>query len=428
METLTLKPIKHLAGEVTLPGSKSLSNRALLLSSLATGNTALTNLLRSDDIERMVAALQQLGVGLDLSEDWQTCNVTGNDGLFAPPTDTKFFMGNAGTAIRPLTAVLSLINSEFEIDGDEYMRERPIGHLTDALTELGADIRFLAEAGYPPFLMQGGSVTGGNISLPGDISSQYLTALLMALPLSDEDSTITIIGDQVSKPYLDITLGMLKIFGVEASHDNYQTFSIPGGQAYTSPGEYLIEGDASSGSYFFAGAAVAGGKVTVHGLGEQSVQGDIQFLDAIEKMGASVERRSDRIEVSGTGTLRGVDLDLNHIPDAAMTLAALALFAEGKTTIRNVYNWRVKETDRMHAMAEGLTRLGATVATTSDTITIDPPEKIQSATINPYGDHRVAMSFSLAALSEASVTIEEPDCTRKTFPDYFEVFDSVSVY
>ena len=428
MEPLTLQPIKRLLGDVTLPGSKSLSNRALLLSSLASGTTELTNLLRSDDIERMVDALQQLAIKLDLSDNWQSCTIAGNGGLFDPPANTRFFLGNAGTAIRPLTAVLSLIDSEFEIDGDEYMRERPIGHLTDALGDLGARISFLMKDGCPPFKMQGGRVSGGNISLPGNISSQYLTALLMALPLCDSDTTISIIGEQVSKPYLDITLGMMEVFGVDANHDHYQTFHVPARQSYLSPGEYLIEGDASSGSYFFAGAAVAGGKVTVHGLGRNSVQGDIQFLDAIESMGASVTRHADRIEVSSTGKLRGVDLDLNHIPDAAMTLAALALFAEGRTTIRNIYNWRVKETDRMHAMAEGLIRLGAKVETTSDTITIEPPAKIQSATINPYGDHRVAMSFSLAALSDASVTIEEPDCTRKTFPNYFDVLDSVSIY
>lgn len=428
MNQLTLKPIKHLAGDITLPGSKSLSNRALLLSALASGNTTLTNLLKSDDIERMVEALRQLGVHLEISDDWLTCQVTGNGGLFSPPSNTEFFLGNAGTAIRPLAAVLSLIEGVFLIDGDEYMRERPIAHLMDALESLGAGVSYAGQDGCPPVKLRGGEVTGGNISLPGDISSQYLTALLMALPLSGIDSEISIIGEQVSKPYLDITLGMLDIFGVNARHDDYRQFHIPGGQQYTSPGNYLIEGDASSGSYFFAGAAIGKGSITVHGLGENSVQGDIQFLDAIEQMGAVVTRQPDRIEVSSSGKLRGVDLDLNHIPDAAMTLAALALFAEGKTTIRNIYNWRVKETDRMHAMAEGLTRLGAQVETTSDTITIEPPDEIRSATINPYGDHRVAMSFSLAALSHAAVTIEDPDCTRKTFPNYFSVLDSVSAY
>lgn len=426
MNPLTLQPIKRLAGEVTLPGSKSLSNRALLLSALASGSTELTNLLRSDDIERMVTALRQLGVNLALTDDWKRCTVSGNGGLFRTPENTDFFLGNAGTAIRPLTAVLGLVPGEFRIDGDEYMRERPIAHLLDALADLGAGFTYLGQTGCPPFILKGGQVSGGSISLPGNISSQYLTALLMALPLTHDDSHISIVGDQVSKPYLDITLGMMDIFGVRAAHDGYQEFDIPGAQSYESPGSYLIEGDASSASYFFAGAATNGGSITVHGLGENSVQGDIQFLDAIEQMGAIVRRTADYIEVTGSGSLRGIDVDLNHIPDAAMTLAALALFADGRTVIRNIYNWRVKETDRMHAMAEGLTRLGAVVKTTSDSITIDPPEKIQPATINPYGDHRVAMSFSLAALGGACVTIDDADCTRKTFPDYFAVLESVS--
>ena len=427
MQHLTLEPIKKLSGAVTLPGSKSLTNRALLLSALALGTTRLNNLLRSDDIEHMIAALQQLAVNLDLSDNWQYCRVRGNDGLFDPPADKSFSLGNAGTAIRPLTAIFSLINCEFEIDGDAYMRKRPIVHLTDALTSLGAKISFLGKKGYPPYKIKGGGVSGGNISLPGNISSQYLTALLMALPLGNTDTKVSIIGEQVSKPYLDITLGMMKTFGVSASHDNYQHFYIPGNQSYVSPGEYLIEGDASSASYFFAGAAVDGGRVSVRGLGKDSVQGDIQFLDAIEKMGASVRRHRNEVEVASNGKLRGVDMDLNHIPDAAMTLAAIAIFAEGRTTIRNIYNWRVKETDRMHAMSEGLARLGAKVVTTIDTISIEPPKKIQSATINPYGDHRVAMSFSLAALSGAKITIQDPDCTRKTFPNYFEVLKSVSI-
>ena len=428
MQQLKLRPIRRLSGEVTLPGSKSLSNRALLLSALARGSTTLHNLLRSDDIEHMVTALQQLSVALNFSDNWQTCTVAGNHGLFNPPAEPDFYLGNAGTAIRPLTAILGLVDGEFKIDGDHYMRERPIGHLTDALSALGAQITFLQKAGYPPFMIRGGNIAGGEISLPGDISSQYLTALLMALPLSTEDTRVSIIGDQVSKPYLDITLGMMRTFGVQASHDAYQTFNIPANQSYLSPGDYLIEGDASSASYFFAGAAIGQGEITVQGLGSDSVQGDIGFLDAFEAMGAAVIRDKNHIRVAGRGQLKGVDLDLNHIPDAAMTLAAIAVFAEGRTTIRNIYNWRVKETDRMHAMAEGLTRLGAKVNTTADTITIDPPEEVQSATINPYGDHRVAMSFSLAALSGASITIQDPDCTRKTFPDYFNVLDSVSVY
>jgi len=422
---LTLAPIRQVTGEVTLPGSKSLSNRALLLSALADGTTRLKNLLRSDDTERMVEALRQLGTGIELTEDWQSGEVRGNGGLFSTPIETNFFLGNAGTAIRPLTAVLSLIPGDFTIDGDQYMRERPIEHLVDALLVLGAEISYSGKPGCPPIKLKGGLVYGGDVSIRGDISSQYLTALLMALPLAANDSNITISGEQVSKPYLDITLGMLKTFGVTAIHKNHQTFSVPGNQAYTSPGNFLIEGDASSASYFFGAAAIGRGPVRVHGLGKNSVQGDYQFLDIIELMGAKVDRADEWTDVTG-GELHGVDVDLNHIPDAAMTIAAMALFAKGRTVIRNIYNWRVKETDRMHAMAEGLTRLGATVQTTKDSITIDPPKEIQAATIDTYGDHRVAMSFSLAALGNAPVTINDPDCTRKTFPNYFDVFKSLS--
>lgn len=427
MKSLTLNPIQHMQGDVTLPGSKSLSNRALLLAALSTGNTQLINLLRSDDTERMISALKLLGVGIKLSDDWLHCEVTGQQGLFQTPGKLAFNLGNAGTAIRPLAAVLSLIPGEFFIDGDEYMRERPIGHLTDALSRMGAEISFGGKPGYPPFTLKGGQIAGGSVELSGEISSQFLTALLMALPLASQSSTIQITGDQVSKPYLDITLGMLKTFGVSATNRDYKSYDIPGGQHYVSPGDYLIEGDASSASYFYAAGALGDGPVRVHGLGLDSVQGDYQFLETIEAMGARVTREKTWTEVSG-GELHGIDVDLNHIPDAAMTVAAMALFAKGRTVIRNVYNWRVKETDRMHAMSEGLTRLGATVETTPDTIIIDPPETISAAEIDTFGDHRIAMCFSLAALGGAPVTILDPDCTRKTFPDFFDVFQSLATY
>ena len=425
MDQLTLKPIRNVRGEVTLPGSKSLSNRALLLSALSSGKTRLTNLLRGDDTEHMITALRQLGVSIHLNDDWSDCRVQGAGGLFKPPANTRLFLGNAGTAIRPLTAVLSLTPGEFEIDGDHYMRRRPLGHLTDALETLGADITFREKKGHPPLRLKGGLVRGGRVSMPGDLSSQYLSSLLMALPLAEADSHITIEGEQVSKPYLDMTLGIMDVYGVRAGHRRYREFSVPGNQRYKSPGEYMIEGDASSASYFFGAAAIAGGPLRVHGIGEKSVQGDYKFLDIIERMGARVTRDQHWVEVS-KGELRGMDVDLNHIPDAAMTVAAMALFAQGKTSIRNVYNWRIKETDRMHAMAEGLTRLGAKVETFEDALVIDPPKRIQPATIDTYGDHRVAMSFSLAALGSAPVTIQDPECTRKTFPDYFSVLESVS--
>ena len=419
-----LPKVNSVEGEINLPGSKSLSNRALLLAALAPGQTTLLNLLRSEDTQRMVEALTQLGVSLTMNDDWSRCVVSGHDGLFQAPNEHKFFLGNAGTAIRPLTSILAMMQGNFIVDGDQYMRERPINHLVEALKQLGASIEYLGEENCPPLRVIGGSIRGGKVEIKGDISSQYLTSLLLALPLAPKDSEVSVIGEQVSKPYLDLTLDIMSKFGVNARHENHQYFTIPGGQSYQSPGTYLIEGDASSASYFFAAAAIAGGTVRVNGIGSNSVQGDIEFLDAIEAMGAVVSRQSDSVEVSG-GALKGIDMDLNHIPDAAMTIAAMALFAEGTTIIRNIYNWRVKETDRMFAMATELRKLGATVEAGHDYIVIEPPEKIQSATIDTYGDHRIAMCFSLASLSDAEITINNPEVTAKTFPDYFDVFASI---
>lgn len=419
-----LPKVNSVEGEINLPGSKSLSNRALLLAALAPGQTTLLNLLRSEDTQRMVEALTQLGVSLTMNDDWSRCVVSGHDGLFQAPNEHKFFLGNAGTAIRPLTSILAMMQGNFIVDGDQYMRERPINHLVEALKQLGASIEYLGEENCPPLRVIGGSIRGGKVDIKGDISSQYLTSLLLALPLAPKDSEVSVIGEQVSKPYLDLTLDIMSKFGVNARHENHQYFTIPGGQSYQSPGTYLIEGDASSASYFFAAAAIAGGTVRVNGIGSNSVQGDIEFLDAIEAMGAVVSRQSDSIEVSG-GALKGIDMDLNHIPDAAMTIAAMALFAEGTTIIRNIYNWRVKETDRMFAMATELRKLGATVEAGHDYIVIEPPEKIQSASIDTYGDHRIAMCFSLASLSDAEITINNPEVTAKTFPDYFDAFASI---
>ena len=419
-----LPKVNSVEGEINLPGSKSLSNRALLLAALAPGQTTLLNLLRSEDTQRMVEALTQLGVSLTMNDDWSRCVVSGHDGLFQAPNEHKFFLGNAGTAIRPLTSILAMMQGNFIVDGDQYMRERPINHLVEALKQLGASFEYLGEENCPPLRVIGGSIRGGKVEIKGDISSQYLTSLLLALPLAPKDSEVSVIGEQVSKPYLDLTLDIMSKFGVNARHENHQYFTIPGGQSYQSPGTYLIEGDASSASYFFAAAAIAGGTVRVNGIGSNSVQGDIEFLDAIEAMGAVVSRQSDSVEVSG-GALKGIDMDLNHIPDAAMTIAAMALFAEGTTIIRNIYNWRVKETDRMFAMATELRKLGATVEAGHDYIVIEPPEKIQSASIDTYGDHRIAMCFSLASLSDAEITINNPEVTAKTFPDYFDVFASI---
>jgi len=427
MSILQLSPVYKVSGEIKLPGSKSLSNRALLLAALSPSKTELNNLLRSEDTERMVEALTQLGVSITLSEDWQSCSVRGNNGLFSAPNDASFFLGGAGTAIRPLTSILAMMRGNFTVDGEEYMRERPISHLVDALKELGAKISYLGAEGCPPLKVSGGYIKGGKVNVRGDISSQYLTSLLLALPLAEQDSEINVIGEQVSKPYVDLTLDIMEKFGVKASHNNYQQFLVRGGQTYSSPDNYLIEGDASSASYFFAAAAIKGGTVRVNGIGEASVQGDIAFLDVIEEMGAKVIRSENWVEVS-RHELKGIDMDLNHIPDAAMTIASMALFAKGRTCIRNIYNWRVKETDRMFAMATELRKLGATVETGDDYIVIDPPDEIQSCSIDTYGDHRIAMAFSLASLSEAKIIINHPEVTAKTFPDYFAVFATICQY
>jgi 3-phosphoshikimate 1-carboxyvinyltransferase len=425
MKSLQLAPIRHIEGQVNLPGSKSLSNRALLLAALAAGDTHLENLLHSEDTARMLDALDQLKVGVERHSDTTDCTIHGLGQLFSPKDDSTFMLGNAGTAIRPLTSMLSLCAGSFVVDGDQYMRERPIDHLVEALRQLGAEIDYLDKPGCPPIRLQGGCIQGGRVSIKGNISSQYLTALLMSLPLAQKDSTIDVIGEQVSKPYLDITLDIMRQFGVIAHHDNYQVFHVAGSQQYQSPGNYLIEGDASSASYFFAAAAIKGGTVRVNGLGRNSVQGDIAFLDVVEQMGARVNRQDSWIEVSA-GPLQAIDLDLNHIPDAAMTVAMLALFANGTSRIRNIYNWRVKETDRMTAMATELRKLGADIQTGDDYIVITPPAKILPASIDTYGDHRMAMCFSLAALGPSPITINNPDCVAKTFPDYFEAFAAIT--
>ncbi len=423
MTQLTLAPIHEISGEVRLPGSKSLSNRALLLAGLARGCTSLTNLLKSEDTQRMVAALQQFGVHIELNDDWTECTIQGNAGLFTPPRNRRFFMGNAGTAIRPLTAILALIKGRWEIDGDNYMRKRPIHHLVNALQHLGTPVTYLGDRDCPPLQIEGGKLRGGEVSVSGNISSQFLTALLMSLPLAEQDSLIIVNGTQVSTPYVKLTLDCISRFGVEVNTIE-QTYQVQGRQEYQSPGNYLIEGDASSASYFLGAAAVAG-NIKVSGLGRDSIQGDLAFVDVLEKMGARVKKLDQTIEVS-KGPLTAVDVDLNHIPDTAMTIAMLALFAKGTTCIRNIYNWRVKETDRMTAMQTELRKLGAKVKTGSDYILITPPERINEATIDTYGDHRMAMCFSLAALSGVAVTINDPECTAKTFPDYFDVLTSIS--
>lgn len=424
MEQLTLAPIAKVQGEVNVPGSKSLSNRALLLAALSEGETLLTNLLDSDDIRHMLTALTQLGVSYSLSDDKTQCKVTGLGRTFDVAKSVSLFLGNAGTAMRPLCAALAASNGEFELGGEERMEERPIGALVDGLREAGANIRYLKNEGYPPLLIKGQHLHGGVIHVDGSVSSQFLTALLMSAPLIDGETTIKIKGELVSKPYIDITLDTMEKFGVSVLNQDYQSFVISSDATYLSPGSFLVEGDASSASYFLAAGAIKGGTVRVTGVGKQSIQGDIRFADALEKMGAIINWGDDYIEVSA-GRLSAIDMDMNHIPDAAMTIATTALFAHGTTRMTNIYNWRVKETDRLVAMATELRKVGAIVEEGSDFISIEPPKVLSHAQIDTYNDHRVAMCFSLIALSDTSVTINDPGCTAKTFPDYFDRFKSI---
>lgn len=426
-DLLALQPIDHLAGDVALPGSKSISNRALLLAALAGGRTRLRNLLHSEDTQYMIEALRQLGVEVQAEDG--LCTVTGRAGaLVRDPGRHELYLGLAGTALRPLAAALTLGQGTFVLDGSARMRERPLADLVDALEPLGARIRYLGAAGYPPVEVTGTGLDGGTTRIRGGVSSQFLTSLLLAAPLARGPVTVEVDGEQVSKPYLDITMGMMRRFGAQVGHRNHQWFEVqPGG--YRSPGDWLVEGDASSASYFFAAGAIRGPGIRVTGLGAASVQGDLAFLEVLEAMGARVERGTDAIRVRPPhdGALRGIDVDLNHIPDAAMTLAVLALFADGPTTIRNIANWRVKETDRLAAMACELARVGATVDEGADYLRIEPPARCREAAIETYGDHRMAMCFSLVALAGVPVAIRDPDCVAKTFPDYFERFENLAV-
>ncbi|QIM68851.1 3-phosphoshikimate 1-carboxyvinyltransferase [Basfia succiniciproducens] len=431
MEKLTLTPISHVEGTVNLPGSKSLSNRALLLAALAKGTTRVTNLLDSDDVRHMLNALKQLGINYSLSEDKSVCEVQGLGKAFEWQNGLALFLGNAGTAMRPLTAALCLANAdsvpaEIILTGEPRMKERPIKHLVDALLQAGADVQYLEQEGYPPLAIRNTGLKGGKVKIDGSVSSQFLTALLMAAPMAERDTEIEIIGELVSKPYIDITLNMMKIFAVDVDNQNYQRFVVKGNQQYQSPNNFLVEGDASSASYFLAAGAIKG-KVRVTGVGKNSIQGDRLFAEVLEKMGAKITWGEDYIEAE-RGELNGIDMDMNHIPDAAMTIATTALFAQGETIIRNIYNWRVKETDRLSAMATELRKVGAEVEEGEDFIRIQPPasDQFKHAEIETYNDHRMAMCFALVALSNTAVTICDPKCTAKTFPTFFDEFSAIA--
>ncbi|KAJ4904276.1 hypothetical protein Rs2_18227 [Raphanus sativus] len=438
---IVLQPIREISGLIKLPGSKSLSNRILLLAALSEGTTVVDNLLNSDDINYMLDALKKLGLNVERDSVNNRAVVEGCGGIFPASLDAKgdieLYLGNAGTAMRPLTAAVTAAggNASYVLDGVPRMRERPIGDLVVGLKQLGADVECTLGTNCPPVRVNAnGGLPGGKVKLSGSISSQYLTALLMAAPLALGDVEIEIVDKLISVPYVEMTLKLMERYGVSAEHsDSWDRFFVKGGQKYKSPGKAYVEGDASSASYFLAGAAITGETVTVEGCGTTSLQGDVKFAEVLEKMGCKVSWTENSVTVTGPSRdafgmrhLRAVDVNMNKMPDVAMTLAVVALFADGPTTIRDVASWRVKETERMIAICTELRKLGATVEEGSDYCVITPPAKVKPAEIDTYDDHRMAMAFSLAACADVPVTIKDPGCTRKTFPDYFQVLESIT--
>lgn len=427
VDCIDLPQVLAAGGTVRLPGSKSISNRMLLLAALAAGKTEICDLLRADDTARMLDALKALGVAVESGEG-DRLFVSGVGGNFAVRR-ADLFLGNAGTAFRPLTAVLAFAGGDYRLSGVPRMHERPIGDLVDALRELGAEISYLGAEGFPPLVIRPPRPRAvGLVRLRGDVSSQFLSGLLMALPLLAGETTIEVVGELISRPYVEMTLASMACFGVPVRRDGWQRFTVPAGSAYRSPGEIHVEGDASSASYFLALGALGGGPLRVEGVGLDSVQGDVRFVDALAAMGAQIRAGSNWLEAATPPRrLQGITLDCNQIPDAAMTLATAALFAEGPTTLRNIASWRVKETDRIAAMATELRKLGAIVDAGADFIRVSPPpgRELRPAAIDTYDDHRIAMCFSLAALG-TPVRINEPHAVAKTFPDYFRRFAEVT--
>jgi 3-phosphoshikimate 1-carboxyvinyltransferase len=429
---IDLRPVLHAQGAVRLPGSKSISNRTLLVAALAQGTTQIFDLLASDDTHVMLMALQKLGVKWEQDGETRNYTVHGVSGAL-PVHQADLFMGNAGTAIRPLTAALAVIGGDYTLHGVSRMHERPIGDLVDALNMVGTQIDYTGQPGYPPLRIRRGHIHAQRMQVKGSVSSQFLTALLMAAPLMAHEHAVVIevIGELISKPYIEITLNLMRRFGVTVERDGWQSFTVPAGQNYVSPDTIHVEGDASSASYFLAAGAIAGGPVRVEGVGRDSIQGDVRFVEALERMGASITMGDNWIEAKSNGVLKAIDADFNHIPDAAMTIAVAALYADGPSTLRNIGSWRVKETDRIAAMATELRKLGATVEEGADYLRVAPPAEIRSAAIDTYDDHRMAMCFSLASLDGAArrgnvIRINDPKCVAKTFPDYFDALAGIS--
>jgi len=433
-EFIDLAPANRAAGTVALPGSKSISNRTLLLAALAQGDTIVRGVLDAEDVHRMLDALTALGIGIEATPGTRDYVVRGSGGRI-PVKSAKLFLGNAGTAFRPLAAVLAFAGGDYELTGVARMHERPIGDLVDALRKLGANVEYRGNTGFPPLALHNDHADRADapdrVAVRGEVSSQFTSGLLMALPTlaarRGRPMTLDIEGELISKPYVAITTNLMRSFGVTVAQDAWRAFTVPADAHFASPGAIRVEGDASTASYFLAAGALGGGPVRVTGVGRASIQGDVGFADVLERMGANIERGDDWIEASSTSRgLSGLDVDCVAIPDAAMTLAVVALFARGPTTLRGIASWRVKETDRIAAMAAELTKLGAKVEATNDRLTIVPPARLTPATIDTYDDHRIAMCFALAALGGVSVRINDPDCVRKTFPGFFATLRTIA--
>ena len=426
MNEITLKASKQVRGCIKLPGSKSITNRVLLMAALGSGVTKLIDPLRSEDTDQMINALIKLGVSVkEVNDDKNIIEIKGIEHNF-PNKNTNLFLGNSGTTFRPLAAVLAMMRGDYYLSGIERMHERPIKDLVDALEQMGSSIQYEKNHGYPPITINNSSIEISEpIQIKGDISSQYLTALLIAGPISNNEFNIEVIGDLISKPYIDITLKLLTKFNIFYNNDNWRLFSLKKDSVYRNPTKIFVEGDASSASYFFAAASLAG-SIEIKGITKDSIQGDLKFLDIISKMGAKIEYKSDSIQVSKASNLKGLEIDCIEIPDAAMTLAIMAVFADKPTKLKNIGSWRVKETDRILAMDNELTKMGVEVSTTHDSMTIFPQKQLNdNISIETYNDHRIAMCFSLFCLKNLNITIQDPNCVNKTYPDYFKDLKSV---
>jgi len=426
MNEITLKASKQVRGCIKLPGSKSITNRVLLMAALGSGVTKLIDPLKSEDTDQMINALIKLGVSVkEVNDDQNSIEIKGAEQNF-PNKNTNLFLGNSGTTFRPLAAVLAMMRGNYHLSGIERMHERPIKDLVDALEQMGSSIQYEKNHGYPPITINNSSIEISEpIQIKGDISSQYLTALLIAGPISNNEFNIEVIGDLISKPYIDITLKLLTKFNIFYNNDNWRLFSLKKDSVYRNPTKIFVEGDASSASYFFAAASLAG-SIEIKGINKDSIQGDLKFLDIISKMGAKIEYKPDSIQVSKATNIKGLEIDCIEIPDAAMTLAIMAVFADKPTKLKNIGSWRVKETDRILAMDNELTKMGVEVSTTHDSMTIFPQKQLNdNISIETYNDHRIAMCFSLFCLKNLNITIQDPNCVNKTYPDYFKDLKSI---